>query len=90
MLCSTEQFPSSNSCKRGIEALKIVLGAQVMQVKFDREQEPTGAYQVFSQGGRYMMFASSIHSEYIKNVKLYMKITILFKKLSCKFQKVLR
>ena len=51
MRCSTQRrgFTSSNSCKRGIEALKIVpQGAQVMQVKFDREEsKPRGAYQVF-------------------------------------------
>ena len=55
MRCSTQRrgFTSSNSCKRGIEALKIVpQGAQVMQVKFDREeQKPTGAYQVFFPKG---------------------------------------
>ena len=49
--CSTQRrgFTSSTSCKRGIEALKIVpQGAQVMQVKFDREEsKPRGAYQVF-------------------------------------------
>lgn len=52
MRCSTQRngFTSSNSCKRGIEALEVVpQAAQVMQVKFEKEAlKPTGAYQVFA------------------------------------------
>lgn len=51
MRCSSERsgFTSSSSCKRGVEALKIVpQGTQIMQVKFDHEKpEASGAYQVF-------------------------------------------
>jgi hypothetical protein len=54
MRCSTQRngFTSSSSCKRGVEALRIVpQGAQVMQVKFEREKtEASGAYQMFPSG----------------------------------------
>jgi len=53
MRCSTQRsgFTSSSSCKRGVEALKIIpQGAQVMQIKFEREKsKASGAYQIFPQ-----------------------------------------
>lgn len=50
MRCSTQRraFSSSNSCKRGIEALEVVPeAARVLQVKYDGESKFSGAYQVY-------------------------------------------